>query len=589
MNETTTIFGAEFLKNGFKKGSSILIAHKDEINALNVFPVPDGDTGHNMSACVLEACKELDNLEFISIKTVSDAIKNGTLMGARGNSGVILSQIFSGFCDVISKCEVVSIKKFVEALQRADVVAQSAVMKPVRGTILTLIEDLAQYAKKHENEFIDIKLFLERLTQRSFKVVNLTREMMPKLKQAGVVDAGAKGLAYIIDGFNRYAKGDTTINLVTTSAESKVVSEGMAVEFEDLTYIYCTEFMLTLYPGVEQSDVEEIKKSLSGMGDSMVIVHSGKILKGHIHTNHPGIVFEKVMKLGEIRKVKIDNMKEEHENVILSRQEEEKKERSTETTVTNGGLYVNEVYDDDDDDDDPITIPSHLDEPIEKETKKYGFISVSPGEGLSAVFKEMNVDVVVSGGQTMNPSTADISKAVEKINAQIIYVLPNNSNVILAAESAAKMTSTNEKIVQVLPTKSVQEGIAALIGFIDTETQEVNFENMKLAMEDVVSISVTHAVRDSEMDDQKIIEGETLFFADKILKSHGKNVIETIMDGFRKLDMDEYEILTIFYGADLVEEKAEELVKKIMESYPELETSVYYGGQQHYPYYISLE
>jgi len=583
MSDNAKAIDAIFLKNGFKKGAEILLAHKDEINALNVFPVPDGDTGHNMCACVVEACKELDQLEFESIKTVSDAIKNGTLMGARGNSGVILSQIFAGFCDVVSKSEVINIGVFVAAMQRASTVAKSAVMKPVRGTILTLIEELAAYCKRHENDFIDFKNLLERLTKRSFKVVDMTREMMPKLKQAGVVDAGAKGLAYIMEGFYKYAMGDRDVE-ITTVVKEETGETTMGISLEDLKFKYCTEFMVRLYGGVEVADINTLKKNITPLGDSMVIVNSDSILKGHIHTNNPGIVFEEAIKLGELIKVKVDNMKDQHEEIILNQNsnkpqaEEMHKEQTTEEEM-------------------PIAMPSSIDSPVESEftaaeennTKKYAFVAISPGEGITAVLKEMNVDRIVAGGQTMNPSTADIAVAIDELNAENVYILPNNSNIILAAESAARMTETENKKVKVIPSKSVQTGIAALIGFIDTESPENNFENMNIAMKDVVSISVTHAVRDSEMDNQKIIEGEFLFFSDKVLKSHGMSINDVILEGLGKTATEDYEILTIFYGKDVSEETAENLKELLEERYEDIEVSVYYGGQPHYPYYMSLE
>ncbi len=573
MSDSVKAIDAIFLKNGFKKGTEILVAHKDEINALNVFPVPDGDTGHNMCACVMEACKELDQLEFESIKTVSDAIKNGTLMGARGNSGVILSQIFAGFCDVVSKSDVINISVFVSAMQRANTVAKSAVMKPVRGTILTLIEELAGYCKRHENDFSDFKDLLERLTKRAFKVVDMTREMMPKLKQAGVVDAGAKGLAYIMEGFYKYAIGERDIEISMVSYEKPNEMIGFAAE--ELTFVYCTEFMVKLFSGVENHDIEILKRTIAPEGDSMVIVNNGSILKGHIHTNHPGSVFEEALKLGELIKVKVDNMKEQHEAIILKQEESGKSDSKIDVEVPKAPVQEVPVF--------------FEEEKPSLEKKKYGFISISPGDGISSVFKEMNVDKIVTGGQTMNPSTADIASAVEEINAEYVYILPNNSNVILAAESAARMTEKEDKKVRVIPSKSVQEGIAALIGFIDTENPDNNFENMATAMQDVISISVTHAVRDSEMDSQKITEGEFLFFANKSLKSHGQEINEVIMEGLEKTVADDYEILTIFYGDDIDKAKAERLKSEIEEKYEDLEVSVYYGGQPHYPYYISLE
>jgi hypothetical protein len=566
---------AEFLKNGFRKASEVLLAHRDELNALNVFPVPDGDTGHNMSACVIEACKALDGIEFDSIKTVSKAIKDGTLMGARGNSGVILSQIFSGFLEIVIKNDRIDIPIFVKAINRANVVATSAVMKPVKGTILTLIEDLAKYSERHQNEFQDYKQLLEVLSKRAFRVVEKTREMMPKLKQAGVVDAGAKGLAYIVEGFYKYAMGETEINLEkkNTGVEVKPESE---IHLEELTFQYCTEFMVKLFKGVEEKDINSLKQTLNEMGDSMVIVHNEDILRGHIHTDHPGVVFEHALEYGEIMMVKADNMKEQHRAVVLKRNGEVIEEPGV-TENIDEEIYAGESFDD------------AVEEVAACETKKYAFVAVSPGEGISKILKEMKVDRVVFGGQTMNPSTADIATAIDAVDAENVFILPNNSNIILAAETAAKMRESEEKHIIVLPTKSVQQGIACLIAYVENASLEDNLEMMDAAMTEIVSISVTQAIRDSEIDEHKIVEGEYLFFADKKIISHVKGLEECLFAGFEGLDMDDYEIMTIFYGKDVTEANVTQLTEKLREKYEDLEISVYEGGQAHYPFYISLE
>ena len=565
---------AVFLKNGFKKASEVLVAHRDELNALNVFPVPDGDTGHNMSACVLEACRELDKIKYDSIKTVSNAIKNGTLMGARGNSGVILSQIFSGFFEIVLKNERIDIPIFVKAMKRANEVATGAVMKPVKGTILTLIEDLANYAMKHQNDFIDYKHLLDMLTKRAFKVVEKTREMMPKLKQAGVVDAGAKGLAYIFEGYYKYASGDTRITIEKKGEVPKIKTEAEIVA-EELTYQYCTEFMARLFSGVEAEDIESLKKNMSRLGDSMVLVHNSDILKGHIHTDHPGRVFEYALKYGELMKVKVDNMKEQHKEVLFNNKQENE-------------AHTNDIIDDEVETD---LLSQETEGQIEptSEKKSYAFVAVSPGEGISRILHEMNVDNIVFGGQTMNPSTADLANAIDKIDAENIFILPNNTNIIMAAESAAKMKESDEKHIEVLPTKSVQEGLACIIAFVESASLEENMESMESARKEVLSISVTHAVRDSEINSEKIKEGEFLFFAGKDLMAHSDTLEDVIYKGMDQIDMDEYEIMTIFYGKDVDEEMVDRLSENLQGKYEDLEISIYNGGQAHYPFYISLE
>lgn len=564
---------ALFLKNGFKKASEVLVAHRDELNALNVFPVPDGDTGHNMSACVLEACRELDKIKYDSIKTVSNAIKNGTLMGARGNSGVILSQIFSGFFEVVLKNDRIDIPIFVKAMKRANEVATGAVMKPVKGTILTLIEDLANYASKHQDDFLDYKHLLDMLTKRAFKVVDKTREMMPKLKQAGVVDAGAKGLAYIFEGYYKYASGDTKITIEKKGEVAQIKTEAEIVA-EELTYQYCTEFMARLFSGVEEDEIESLKKNLNRMGDSMVLVHNSDILKGHIHTDHPGKVFEYALKYGELIKVKVDNMKEQHKEVLFNKQTQE--EESVDEL---------EAFDETE------FMPEEKDLSIEPTSvkKSYAFVAVSPGEGISKILHEMNVDNIVFGGQTMNPSTADIANAIDKIEAENVFILPNNTNIIMAAESAAKMKESDIKHIEVLPTKSVQEGLACIIAFVESASLEENLESMEDALKEILSISVTHAVRDSEINSEKIKEGEFLFFAGKDLLAHTDTLEEAVYKGMEQIDMEDYEIMTIFYGEDVREDFVNQLSETLQEKYEDLEISIYNGGQAHYPFYISLE
>jgi len=563
---------AVFLKNGFKKASEVLVAHRDELNALNVFPVPDGDTGHNMSACVLEACKELDKIKYDTIKTVSNAIKTGTLMGARGNSGVILSQIFSGFFEIILKYDKIDIPIFVKALKRANEVATGAVMRPVKGTILTLIEDLASYAEKHQDEFFDYKHLLDMLTKRAFRVVEKTREMMPKLKQAGVVDAGAKGLAYIFEGYYKYANGDTKITIEKKGEQPQVNTEAQIVA-EELTFQYCTEFMARLFPGVETDDIDALKKTLDRLGDSMVLVHDTDILKGHIHTDHPGRVFEHALKYGELMKVKVDNMKEQHQEILIN------PKTALEEQTEDMSEYEEELNPQE---------QSALMEPT-TEKKEYAFVAVSPGEGISRILHEMNVDNIVFGGQTMNPSTADIANAIDKIDAQTIFILPNNSNIIMAAESAAKMKQSLEKNVVVLPTKSIQEGLASIIAFVENASLEENLETMETALKEVLSISVTHAVRDSEINDETIKQGEYLFFAGKDLMAHTDTLEDAVYQGMERIGMEEYEIMTIFYGKDVEEEMVNRLGETLKERYEDIEISIYDGGQAHYPFYISLE
>jgi DAK2 domain fusion protein YloV len=587
-----------FLKEAFKKGVEVLLLHKDEINALNVFPVPDGDTGSNMSACALEAVRALDKITFVSMKNVTEAIRMGTLMGARGNSGVILSQIFGGFCNTIAKYTEIDFVLFSQALQKGSEVAKSAVMKPVSGTIITLIEDLAYYSGKIAASSVDFVSFFELLTKRAFRLVEKTREMMPKLKQAGVVDAGAKGLAYIVEGFFRYSRGEP-VNIQIGGEMNGTVLQPV-FEQETLTYQYCTEFMVRLYKGVENGYVDTLKSQLNELGDSLVVVQDSSLLKGHIHTDHPGNIFESVLKYGELIKVKVDNMKDQHES-LLSIDASEKKEKRIVLNHTHEIMPdVADSYNENGflPDRDYLSVPDipfidletgEVELVGEDETKENGFVAISPGEGISRLFKDLNVDQIVPGGQTMNPSTADIAVAIEKTRAKNVFILPNNANIILAAESASRMMSGEKKTVYVVETKSVQEGIAALLGFCEIDNAEQNLENMNSASKEIVSISVTHAVRDSEIENNEIIEGEYLFFANKELVTHGIVLPEVIMSGFEALESDKYHTINIYYGLDIQEEEAQSLKLVIAERYPESEIEVFEGGQPHYPYFISLE
>jgi len=596
MDKQTDLLTSQALKGAFKKGVEVLLQHKDEINALNVFPVPDGDTGSNMSACVLEALKEFDKITFESMKNVAQAIRTGTLMGARGNSGVILSQIFSGFCGTITNANVseISIKLFTEALHKGNEVAKSAVMKPVRGTILTLIEDLANYSAKIADSTTDFPTFFQMLTTRSFRLVEKTREMMPKLKQAGVVDAGAKGLAYIIEGFYRYSIGEP-VNLQVGGEMSGTATQAV-FERETLTYQYCTEFMAHMYQGVENGNVQQLKKILLERGDSLVLVQDSALLKGHIHTDHPGEIFEAVLQFGELMKVKVDNMKQQHESLLGDTQPQE-----TAGVILNNGhqgssssLGMVISYEDEEQSEIP-DVPfvdletGEVELMNEEETKENGFVAVSPGEGISRLFKDLNMDQVISGGQTMNPSTADIAGAIDRVKARHVFVLPNNPNITLAAQSAARMMSGDKKSVYIVDSKSIQEGIAAVLAFNEIVTPESNFENMNSALKEIVSISVTHAIRDSEIENNEISEGEYLFFANKELISHGMLRQDVVMEGLEKVGSDRYLTINIYYGIDVQEPEAQRLRETIAERYPSAEIEVFEGSQPHYSYFISLE
>jgi hypothetical protein len=533
----------------FKKAAETLLVNKDEINALNVFPVPDGDTGSNMSSGMLEACEWLDRVhDKYSIKEVMKNIRDGILMGARGNSGVILSQIFRGFTEVLENKKTVTTKDFIEALKRAKEIAYHAVIKPVEGTMLTLIRKLADRAEKELSEIEDFEEFLDRLYEISEEIVEETPKYLKKLRDANVVDAGAKGLSYIIKGFRDAIRGDTEVNL--KQIESASPEEIREIAYEEIKFQYCTECVLKLNnPQISKEDLDKIRAFLEELGDSIVLVHQGEYLKTHVHTNRPGKVFEEFINYGELYKIKVDNMKVQHEHVVESAKEEV--------------------------------------EEYESNNENWGIVTVSPGEGLTKIFKSLGVDKVIFGGQTMNPSVKDFMDAIETLPQKKILILPNNPNIILTAEKVADMVEDKE--ILVIKTKYVQEGIAALLAFDDT----MEFDELKEAIESeisgIVPIQVTYAIRDSEIAGEEIKKDEYLVFVGKELKAHGFDLNEVVTKVLEEQIDRGFEIMTMFYGQEIEAKTAELIANELMEKYPDLKVEIHDGGQPHYPLLISLE
>jgi len=534
---------------GIKKAASELIKHRDEINTLNVFPVPDGDTGSNMSAAMLEACTWLDKVKNNNnTKEVLKALRDGLLMGARGNSGVILSQVFRGFTEYLDGVKSITTKEFVYALKNAKEIAYHAVIKPVEGTMLTLIRVLSERA---ENEIIDIEdyaEFTEKLYKIAEEVVEETPKYLKKLRDANVVDAGAKGLAYIFKGIMLSVHGDTDIQL--DNIENASVEDISNIAYEDIKFQYCTECVLKLSNSdIPKKDLESVRAFLEEIGDSIVLVHQGEFLKTHVHTNHPGSVFEKFLEYGEFMKVKVDNMKIQHEHVVESK---------------NNAKEEEENYPE----------------------RNWGIISVSPGEGITKIFKSLGVSKVIFGGQTMNPSVKDISDAVEEIPYENIILLPNNPNIIMTAEKVAEVSGKN---VIVIPTKYVQEGVSALLGFQDDMPQEELMQSMGEYVKSVVPIQVTYAIRDSEIDGENIKKGEYLIFTGKELSAHGEDMYEKTKEILLSHVSEGYEIITIFYGEEADQQKVNEMANDIINKFSNIEIEIHNGGQNHYPMLISLE
>ena len=548
----------KFFVAAFRKAAERLLANKDEINALNVFPVPDGDTGSNMAAAMIEACEYLDRLKKDDLVSVLEAVKTGMLMGARGNSGVILSQIFRGFAEGIGNRKFVNTKAFTEGLTKAKEIAYRSVMKPVEGTMLTVIKVSADTANDEFGGIEDFDEYFEKLVEVAFDTVEKTPTLLPKLKEAGVVDSGAKGLAYIFEGFLLATKGDIELEgPLQQMPQAMGSSTERIVEIvrEELKYTYCTELVVNLNGSENPEETSELLKAyLEEMGDSIVMVHQDEIIKIHVHTDHPGDVIEKFLGVGFLQKVKIDNMKVQHEHIV---------------DIQSRG---------------PEMYGKH---------KHHGVIVVSPGEGLADVLKSLGVDYAVKGGQTMNPSLKDLYEAISRIAADKVIVLPNNPNIILTAKEAANAIHDDnpEKEVYIIPTRTVQEGIAAMTVYNDEMDSESLIEEMKGAAEAVSPISITYAVRDSSMKGKKIRKGEYIAIGRDGLIASGRKLEKLVHDSIKTVlgkDADK-EVVTIFYGSEVSEEAAGKLLESLSGSFSDFEFEIHSGGQPYYYYLISIE
>lgn len=530
----------EMLKKMFIQGNYSLYNNRDVVDSLNVFPVPDGDTGTNMALTFDSAINQISKLEDPTVEAVAKSAAKGSLMGARGNSGVILSQILRGFEKGCKNKEVLTSVDFANALKEASDTAYKAVMKPIEGTILTIIREASERALELSNENIDLDNFFSAVISHAVSVLDKTPEMLDVLKQAGVVDAGGKGLVYILKGFFEALTGKEVLEpkskKVSLSQEKEVIDK-------EIEFGYCTEFIIQ----GNELDGEQFKKRIKDLGDSLLVVSDDELIKVHIHTNNPGKVIEYGLSIGQLIDIKIDNMRYQHKN--------------------------KHVHEDD----------------IEKDTKDlkdYGFITVAMGEGLNSIFKDLNIDKVILGGQTMNPSTEDILKAVNEINAKNIFILPNNGNIILAANQAKELS---EKKVIVIPTKTIPQGITSMLEFDPTSSLEENAERMSEAIEDVRTVQITYSVRDSKFKDLDIKKDDILGICDGEIDIVGNNVKDVAIDVLSKVIDDEDEILTIYYGEEISEDQANKISSLVEEKYPDLDVEVYYGGQPLYYYIFSVE
>lgn len=565
---------AKMVKNAFLAGAKGLSDKKEWINELNVFPVPDGDTGTNMTLTIMAAAKEVAALNDPSMEQLAKAISSGSLRGARGNSGVILSQLLRGFTKEIKNVDEIDTTTLANAMVRGTETAYKAVMKPKEGTILTVAKGMADKALEMAAETDDIEVFAQAVIKEGDRVLNLTPEMLPVLKQAGVVDSGGQGLMQVIKGAFDGLTGNVTDFTLdgaaapANGAAEKTVQTGNGaartdIDTADIKFGYCTEFIIKLEKEYTDEDEAELKKYLGSIGDSLVVVSDDEIVKIHVHTNHPGLAFEKGLTYGSLSRMKVDNMREEHEERVIQDSERLAKEQAQADTVKQ----------------------EEKEEPEER--RKYGFIAVSCGDGLSEIFKGIGADYLIEGGQTMNPSTEDMLNAIAHVNADHIFILPNNKNIILAANQARDLTEDKEIIV--VPSKTVPQGITALVNFMPDLTSQENLENMTAEMERVKTAQITYAVRTTNIDGMDIEKGDIMAIGDKGMLAVEHSPEEAAKAALKAMLDEDSELVTIYYGCDVKEEDAEKLKEEAEKEFPDKELELQYGGQPIYYYMISAE
>lgn len=565
---------ANALKNAFLAGANNLNAKKEYINELNVFPVPDGDTGTNMTMTIMSAAREVAAISEPTIDNVAKAMASGSLRGARGNSGVILSQLIRGFTKEIrenSETGVIDGVILARAFNRAIETAYKAVMKPKEGTILTVAKGMADRITELSVLDEDTITMLEKVIAYGDDVLAKTPDMLPVLKEAGVVDSGGQGLMTVVKGALASLKGEE-VDLVIADADISPAAAPTAerksrgdISTADIKFGYCTEFMVNGDHEFSDEEVDELRNWLNGVGDSIVCFSDENIIKVHVHTNHPGNAFEKGLTMGYLSKMKVDNMRLEHNEVLIQDASKIAEQNKSEESAASGEEATKDLT----------------------PAKDFGFISVSAGEGLTEIFKGIGVDYVIEGGQTMNPSTEDILNACEKVNAKTVFVLPNNKNIILAANQAKDIIE--DKTIIVVPTKTIPQGISAMISFSPDMTAEENFEAMKDASECVNSAEITYAVRNTTIEGHPIQENDIMAIGDDGLLSVQKDIALAVKEAVAKMINGESEIVTIYYGKDVATEDAEKLATEIRKKYPSVETELQYGGQPIYYYFISVE
>lgn len=551
----TKTINAEMFAKMFLAGAKNLESKKEWINELNVFPVPDGDTGTNMTLTIMAAAKEVGAMETYEMEKVAKSISSGSLRGARGNSGVILSQLFRGLCKVIREEKEIDVPIMAAALHKAVETAYKAVMKPKEGTILTVAKGGAKKAVKLAEETDDLIYFMQQVVGEMEIVLAKTPEMLPVLKEAGVVDSGGQGLVEVFHGMMDALEGkEVDYSIEGAVAEAKPVKISAQTEAE-IKFGYCTEFIIMLEKEYNMDTELDFKAFLESIGDSIVVVSDDDIVKVHVHTNDPGLAIQRALTYGSLTRMKIDNMREEHEEKLIKEASKLAEEEAAKKAA----------------------------EP----RKDMGFISVSIGEGVGEIFKGLGVDYLIEGGQTMNPSTEDMLNAIDKVNAEHIFILPNNKNIILAANQAQALTE--DKIIHVIPTKTVPQGITAMINFLPDLSAEENAEAMEESITTVKTGQVTYAVRDTKIDDKEIHEGNIMGIGDSGILAVGEGLEETTLEMFKELVDDMSEIISIYYGEEVSEEAANELGEKVSEMFPGCDVEVHFGGQPIYYYVVSVE
>ncbi|MGN1166745.1 MAG: DAK2 domain-containing protein [Lachnospiraceae bacterium] len=545
----------DMLAKMFLAGAQNIEAKKEFINELNVFPVPDGDTGTNMSLTIMAAAKEVAALDKPAMKDLAKAISSGSLRGARGNSGVILSQLLRGFTKAIRDEKEIDAITLAAACTRARETAYKAVMKPKEGTILTVASGIAEKASEMAQETDDLEVFIPEVIKYAEEVLAKTPDMLPVLKEAGVVDSGGQGLLEVIKGaYDAFLGKEIDYTAIEPSAGAGVTKVS-STEAADIKFGYCTEFIILTEREFTEKDEQEFKAYLSSIGDSIVCVADDDVVKVHVHTNDPGLAIQKALTFGQLSRMKIDNMREEHQEKLirdaekLAAQQEEQK-------------------------------PQEPRKPI-------GFIAVSIGEGVNGIFRELGADYIIEGGQTMNPSTEDMLNAIDQVNADSVFILPNNKNIVLAANQAKALVEDKEIIV--IPTKTVPQGITAIINFMPDSDVKTNEETMLEEIKNVKTGQVTYAVRDTHIDDKEIHEGDIMGIGDKGILAVGKDVEQTTLDLLDALVDEDSELISLYYGEEVKEEDAEKFIAKVEEKYPDVDVDAHFGGQPIYYYVLAVE